>query len=242
MSDALSIAATSMMDDMQRVASISNNLANVTTPGFKRELTANAGFADYILSPQLKQMSLLPVRLPASQFVPDNQPGSLRQTGNPLDLALEDDGYFELIGPQGPLYTRQGSFQLDAAGRLVNHDGRAVMGTGGEITLANGQPRIARDGQIFDADKLVGQVRVVRFADPRVLEKAGGGVYVATQDGAAETVNARMRQGHLENSNVVTTTEMVRLIETMRHFESNQKLIQSYDDMMERAIRTLGDF
>lgn len=242
MSDALSIAAASMMDDMLRVASISNNLANVTTPGFKRELAANSSLVDHILSPQSKQLSLLSVRLPASRFVMDSQPGSLRHTGNALDLALEEDGFFELTGPQGPLYTRQGSFRLDSTGRLVNTDGLPVMGTAGEILLPNAQPQIARDGQIFDNDKLVGQLRVVRFTDPRVLEKAGVGVYVAIQDGAAETVTAKVRQAHVENSNVVTTHEMVRLIETMRHFESNQKLIQSYDEMLERAIRTLGEF
>lgn len=242
MSDALSIAALSMTDDMQRVATLSNNLANVTTPGYKREVAVSGSFVDQILSPRAEEVSTLAVHLPEPQLVLDTQSGSLRHTGNALDVALEETGFFELMGPQGPLYTRQGEFQLDATGRMVNAGGLPVMGVGGEIILSGNQPRIARDGKVYEADKLVGQLRVVRFADTRVLEKAGSGVYVAKGDGGSESATSKMRQGHLENSNVVTTNEMVRLIETMRHFETNQKLIQSYDEMLERAIRTLGEF
>lgn len=245
MRDALSIAAASMSNDMQRVATLSNNLANATTPAFKRELAVSAGFGGLLAAPVGVEGGT-PLRagegLLPSRTVTDHAPGALRATGNPLDVALEGAGFFEVMSPQGARYTRQGSFQLDAAGRLVNGDALPVMGIGGEITLSSTQPRIERDGRIFDGDQLAGQLRVVRFDDPRQLEKAGAGLYATRSENSGEAVSGRLRQGHLESSNVVTTHEMVRLIETMRHFEANQKVIHSYDEMLDRAIRALGEF
>ena len=105
-----------------------------------------------------------------------------------------------------------------------------------------GPPRIDRRGRVLDGETLVGQLRIVRFEDPQSLVKLGAGLFGAGAQTAQPLADAGVRQGYLEASNVVAANEMVRLIETMRHFESNQKVIQGYDEVLERAIRTLGEF
>src|SRR5919106_10955 len=126
MADALGIAARIMADDLFRLNVISQNLANANTNGYKKELVASRPFVDYL-------QASLPVSLPALASVVDARQGPLAQTGNALDLAIEGGGFFELAGNDGPLYTRQGSFRLDARGRLVTPGGLALTGAGGEI-------------------------------------------------------------------------------------------------------------
>jgi flagellar basal-body rod protein FlgF len=243
MPDALAIVAKSMADDMLRLASISYNLANAASPGFKQEMMVSRAFSDHITASGMRLPTALGVTLSEPGIMLDHRAGSLQFTGNALDVALEGDGFFELAAQQGPVYTRQGNFQLDATGRLMSTMGFPVMGTAGEMHIASSQPRIDRDGRIYDDDdKLAGQLRVMRFSDPSKLLRAGAGMYAPAGQSAAQLQDARIRQGYLENSNVVPVHEMVRLIETMRHFESSQKVIQSYDEMLERAIRTLGEF
>lgn len=246
MSDAFAIAALSMTDDMQRMATISHNLANVTTPGFKREVALDGRFAHLLqgVDPALAAQ-LAGTALDSNRRI-DSQPGSVRFTGNPLDLALESTGYFELAGAEGPVYTRQGDFHLDARGRLVNANGLAVMGASGEIVLQTSDPKIERDGRIFENGRLVAQLRIVDFENPDALLKAGNGLYVTRGEQlpkeASETLKrTQVRQAFLENSNVVAASEMVRMIETMRHFESQQKVIQGYDEMLEKVLRSVGD-
>lgn len=238
MKDVLSITAASMLQDMQRAAVVSNNLANATTPAYRRELTVGVPFG-----PMLGAGGPSTPAAPGNDVViADERPGALRATGNPLDVALEEAGYLEVMTPRGPRYTRQGNFQVDTAGRLVNGNGWPVMGVSGEIVLAGTAPRIEADGRIFEQNLLAGQLKVVRFADGRQLAKDGDGLHVATAEAAQEAATPRLRQGHLESSNVVTAHEMVRLIETVRHFEASQKVIHGYDEMLERAIRALGEF
>lgn len=236
MADAISITAASMAFDMQRLATISHNLANATTPGFKRELAYSRPF--------LQQLDALALQVPLPQLrsVVDLRAGTLRATGHALDVALEGEGWFEVMTAGGPAYTRQGNFQLDARGRLVTHAGWPVMGADGEITLGNGPVRVDTQGRIFEGDRAAGQLRVVGFARSSALVNAGEGLWRADDQGAQPLDKPAVRQGHLENANIQTVGEMVRMIETMRHFETGQKLVQGIDEMLGRAIRTLGEY
>jgi flagellar basal-body rod protein FlgG len=165
----------------------------------------------------------------------------MRYSGNPLDVALEGDGYFVLESPAGAVFLRQGSFQLDSRGRLVGPNGRAVLGASGEIMLSNPEPRIDQSGGVWERDKLVGTLRVVRLPQDAQLESLGGGLYTSDAGNFEEVELPRVRQGYVEASNVVPMREMVRLIETIRHFEASQRLVRSYDDMMDRALGLLGE-
>jgi flagellar basal-body rod protein FlgF len=234
MADALSITAASMAADMQRVATISHNLANATTPAFKREQSVTRSFVDLLDGTGLQ------VPAPQARSVVDHRAGTLRPTGTAMDLALEGEGWFEVNTPTGPAYTRRGDFQIDSRGVLVTRQGHAVMGQSGEITLGNGALRIDERGRIFEDQRPAGQLRVVSFADPASLSSVGEGLFVADAAGSIPLEAPAVRQGFLENANVQTATEMVRLIEVMRHFEASQKLVQGVDDVLGRAIRVLG--
>lgn len=236
MSDALSILAGSMSLDMQRVATISHNLANTTTPAFRREIAYARPFVDVVDS--LGRQA----PLPGYRSLTDLRSGTLRNTAGALDVALDGEGWFEVATPEGPAYTRRGDFQLDARGRLVTHQGLPVMGQGGEIGLGNGSVRIDARGRIFEDNRPAGQLRVVRFEGRQALRPAGDGLFQAASGAVPEEMDATVRQGFLENGNVDTAAEMVRLIETMRRFEASQKLVQGLDEVIGRAIRTLGEF
>lgn len=241
MSDLLAIAAKSMADDMARMATISHNLANATTPGYKKDITVSRPFVEYLQAYGLAGTApkTFVTSVPVPDTVVDHKAGSVRYTGGNLDVALDGDGFVELASENGPLYTRQGNLQIDARGRLVHASGIPLSG---DITLTTTQVRIDPQGRVFDDDKPAGQLRIVSFDRSNALRKVGEGLFVAANASTGEPGDTKVRQGYLENSNVVTVSEMVGVIETMRHFEANQKLIQGYDEMLDRAIRTLGEF
>ncbi|MEW8228389.1 MAG: flagellar hook-basal body protein, partial [Candidatus Thiodiazotropha endolucinida] len=169
--------------------------------------------------------------------------GASRHTGNPLDLAIEGDGYFVVESPQGTLYTRQGNFMLDAAGYLVTADGYRVAGEGGSMRLTSDQPRIDKEGVLWEAGEIVGRLEIARFSDSRQLEKLGNGLFRA--EAAVPLPETAMgpglRQGFIETSNVNGMNEMVDLIATMRQLEGGQKVIQGYSEMLDLAIQTIAD-
>jgi flagellar basal-body rod protein FlgF len=234
--DALSLAAGSMSEDIARLTSISQNLTNASTAAYKREVPLGRAFAQVMDATGVSEPT------PAAAAAIDHRAGTLRFTGHALDLALEGDGYFEVQTESGPAYTRQGDFRLDAAGRLVTQAGDPVQGSGGPLHLSSAQPTVDREGRLFDGEKSLGQLKVVHFADPAQLQRAGSGLFLAPEAAAVQAEGVRVRQGHLEASNVSTAAEMVKLVETMRHFEATQKVVQGVDDMMERALRKLGEF
>lgn len=263
MDDVYLVGLAGIQRDLARVDRISINLANMTTPGFKREVAAAPSFADAVRAAGAPVGGSAGVAGSASPERPmpdgmrvlmDARPGALRQTGQPLDLALTATGFFEVSTPNGPAYTRQGNFHVDQNGRLVTAQGDAVMGTSGEIYLTSQKPSIDASGNITEPDavngtsvagRLVAQLKIVSFEDPRLLQRIGGGLLVASQTiqtapGLADSAG-QVRQGALESANVDSMHEMVQLLQTMRHFESMQKVVQGYDELMGTAIRKLGD-
>src|SRR5262245_51255222 len=233
-----------MHNALARIEGTSLNLTNLTTAGYKRSVPVTKSFTAYlgVSGYAGAARAPFPVMLPSIDHASDFRSGGTKLTGNPLDLALTGEGYFEVSTPSGPAYTRKGNFRLDERGRLVTEQGYPVAGQGGELLLTTAQPAIDDGGRVTEAGRPVGQLRTVRFADARGMVKLEPGLYgqgsaqVAPADG-----ETRIRQGYLENSNVDSTAEMVSLIETMRHFEAAQKIVQGYDDMLEKAIRKLGE-
>lgn len=248
MTNAMTLSALGMINDVRQMDIISQNIANANTNGYKRDLPVSGTFPAEFESALLGMtQSAMPLQnnlpLPRVQSVLDASQGALRFTGNPLDVAIEGDGFFELSTAEGTRFTRHGAFKLDVGGRLVTADGHVVNGVGGEIRLLNTSPKIDKQGRLFDGEDMVGQLKVVRFDDTTGLHRLGGGLYMS--DTVAEPVvgaHQGVRQGHLEASNVDAMHEMVRMIETTRHFEMSQKVITGYDEMIGEAISTIAEF
>ena len=229
--DALTVTAVGMQEGLMRLNGISQNLANVTTAGYKRVVS----FSEHMDGTSAMNRAL--------QTVVDTSAAPLRHTGNAMDVAIEGDAYFEVMTEGGPAYTRHGALHVDARGRLVNIQGYRVAGTGGELSVSGNGVLIERNGDVKQGDRTVGQLRLVRFARPERMETLGNGLFGQGEAGTADANGgAMLRAGYLENSNVNAPREMVRLTEILRHFESMQKVFQGYDEMMDNALRKLGEF
>ena len=239
MSNALVTAIDSMQNDMRQMETLSQNMVNISTPGYRRAIPSAPAFAHALAAAR-------PAGTAAAAAAPaavDLSHGAVKQTGRAWDLAIDGDGYFELATPEGPVYTRAGDFALDARGRLVSQSGFAVQGAQGEIVLNGPDAAIARDGRITQDGREVGQLRIVRFANAAALERSPSGALRAAAGTAGEIdARAQLLSGHLEGSNVAPMREMVAMLQTTRHFESVQKLYQGYDEMLGSAIQKLGQF
>ena len=254
---ALKTAASGMDAQQKQIDIIANNLANVNTVGFKK---ARGEFQDLFYQqlraatgPQNNQTTN-PVGLEIGQGVRMMAAqkmfttGDMLQTGNPLDLAIEGDGFFRVQLPDGTnSYTRAGNFKLDAQRQLVTSDGYLVD-PGLEIPSDASEITVSREGVVSvrqneEADYAeVGQINLVAFQNPAGLKSLGRGLYEATpasgeivdsepgSDGLGYTV-----QGQLESSNVQVVEEMIDLISAQRAYEVNSKVIQASDQMLREA-------
>ncbi len=256
-------AVSGAMAQNAKLETISNNLANANTPGFKRDQLV---FQEYLTSYEKAPDMLRVPRVPASvesfydmnggdkSYVDvsgsytDFSQGVLKSTGNALDLAVEGDGVFEILTPQGIQLTRSGNFTLDAEGRLVTREGFFVL-LEGEPTFSDPESRvITTNGQLVSVgdqgefqlgDQLLGRLSILQFEQPDSLLKLGGGRYVL-KEGYEPTAGIvrpmKVHQGFIEQSNVNLVREMTDMLSTTRVFESTQKAIQAYDQMKGKLI------
>lgn len=235
------IAAVAMQADQARLNTVSHNLANVTTPGFKRSLDVRAPFADLVSQAALQAEG---AAVPQNHTRIDMSAGPLRQTGNALDIVVEGGGFLELRTPQGLAYARSASFQLDAQGYAVTAGGDKLQLMSGDLKHGGSatELRVDAQGQVMSGAETLGRLRVVHFDDPAALRATGGGLYQAGMAGMSEDPSATsVRTGYVEASNVQSTREMVKLLETSRHFEAMQKVFQGYDELLEKSIRKFGE-
>ncbi len=220
---------------------VANNIANASTPGFKAEM-----------------MLMSEVELPAERGVDlsyvqdfatarDFSPGSVRATGNPLDLAVQGDGFFAVQTPDGVRYTRVGRFQLDANGTLVTSQGYPVLAGGGPVTLDpdDGPVNVAEDGSIstdlaFGGQQQVvaGKLDLVDFADRGQLAPAENNLFDA-KDQQPTAATGKIAQGMLEDSNVRPIIEMTSLIEVTRSYQAMQRFLDSEHERQRRAISSI---
>jgi len=252
---ALSTAATGMMAMQLNVQVIANNLANMTTTGYKRQ---RAEFEDLLYdhvsrigTQTSSQGNILPVGIDLGSGVQTigtprlMTQGTLSQTGGSLDVAIRGDGFFKIQMPDGTFaYTRDGSFQMDAQGRIVTAQGNVVMpaitipaNSTGLTINAQGQVSVIPQGQ--STPTTLGQLTLTRFVNQAGLLPIGDNLYTETpasgspQDGLPDTNGAgNLLQGSLEQSNVDSVTEITNLIAAQRAYEMNSKVITAADQML----------
>lgn len=243
MTNALTAAVQSMQGDLQYLDTISQNIVNIATPGYRRAIPASAGFDAALHTAGIGGMAAAAAPSTALQPLFDLSAGPVKQTGKPFDLAIGGDGYFEVDTPQGLSYTRAGDFHLGADGRLLSANGQPVQGLGGDIVLNGADASIDDSGQITQDGAIVGQLKIVQFgAGTRLLKTAGGLLQPAAGGSGSVVLQPQLQTGHLEGSNVTPMREMVMMMETTRHFEAAQKLYQGYDEVLGSAIQKLGEF
>lgn len=233
----LFVNKTGMLIQQRRLEIAANNLANLNTIGFKKENIFFQKLVEALADPRESDGN----RTPGSTRV-DFQAGAFQKTGNPLDVAIGGEGFFEVQGDEGTFYTRNGSFRLDAQGRLVTADGNPVMSDGGEIQIAGSNATINEKGEILVDGQSVGRLKVVTFDDPQLLVKVGG-TYFEEGQATAEPLPAEeidLRPGYLEGSNVDAVREMVGMIELNREYELGQKAIKAQDDTLDKLINQAG--
>lgn len=238
MENALYVGLSQQMALQRQMEIVANNIANLNTTGFKGEQPL---FEDYVMAAGPHT----PVSYVLDRGTMRNQaPGALSLTGEPLDVALEGDGFLTVQTADGPRYTRNGHLSMDADGRVVTSAGQPVLDDGGgEITLDEGAgaPTIAPDGTISQGTNRIGRLGVVRFADPQALQGAGDGLLTAGPGQAAEAApDTRLAQGMLEGSNVQPVVEITRMVELQRRYQTMQSLLQSDAELQRSAIQRLG--
>jgi len=230
---------------------VANNVANVNTTGFKADRSL---FAEHLMPGAHednfvagdRRLSYVNDRATFHDF----SQGAAEQTKNPLDVAIDGGGFFVVQTPSGERYTRDGSFQINNQGQLVNASGYPVLGGGGPITFqqTDKQITIASDGNVTVVegtnriDSVRGKLRLVSFAQAQRLQKEGSNLYSAA-DGAtaAPDTTSRVRQGFIEKSNVNSVLEMSRMIEVTRTYTQISALLQQQSDLHKSAIEKLAD-
>jgi len=169
--------------------------------------------------------------------------GKMKYTGNDLDLAIEGNGFFVVETPQGKKYTRNGNFRLNHQNQIVTQQGYPVLGERGPLQTINGREiNISEDGQVYLGDLKGDSFLIVDFNDKDLLNKGGDNLYELGE--AREEINKdfNLKQGYLEDSNVKIVQEMVKMIETNRLYELNQKMIQNSDNILSKAVNEIARF
>lgn len=249
-------AYTGMINQEHRMDVLTNNLANADTNGYKKE-GATAQSFDSILAYKIKDNSegyrlakRTGVHNPGVKIgegYTDFSQGPLKTTENPYDLALTDKGFFavEFTNKQGETsvkYTRDGNFTLNESGELVTQDGDRVLGTNGQPVKIDPlkDTQINVQGQVIQDGKVAATIRVTDFEDYNYLKRYGEN-YFEPIDGATEKdAVAKVYAGYLETSNISVVTEMVNMITVSRAYETNQKVITTYDGTLDIAANQLG--
>jgi len=234
-------AASGLRSRIESLDMLANNLANASTGGFKVD---HEFYSTYIGQDSGDESESSTGQMPVVQKPwTDFSQGTLQETGHPLDVALSGPGFFGLNGSSGPLYTRNGSFQLSSSGVLTSADGYPVRLQGGAtLTVKSHAPlQIDRDGQIRQSGQLLGRLEITDFKDTGQLYKVGATNFRAGPGaGAAPATKAQAHQAALESSNVAVAESAVRLVTLMRHSEGLQKAINVATQMNQQSIAEIA--
>ncbi len=248
-------AYTGMVHQQKRMDTITNNLANATTTGFKREGLSSVSFRE-MLGIKIKDLTVpylnegigqLSLGTKIGENYTDYSQGSFKETENTYDLAIQGDGFFVISytdkhGNQSLKYTRDGEFTTDVDGTLRTLEGDYVQGESGDIVIPPGAAKVDINvhGEIYADEEYIDTIQMTDFEDYNYIKKFGENLYELVDGGVEKEAEGRIYQGYLEMSNINVVNEMVEMITISRAYESNQKLIQTHDSMLEKSVNDIG--
>jgi flagellar basal-body rod protein FlgF len=251
-------AAAGMLASFNRQETVNNNLANVNTPGFKRDVTTVRAGSEvgevrdigglftlpYATRPVRTLVGTIGTGALNDPVTTDFSDGDVRETGNELDLAIVGPGLFEMRGADGQTYyTRAGQFARDAAGRLVDPTGGFLMGDEGPIEVRQGPVSIDPDGTVYADGEEVAVMRIMTFPTDTPMVKVGDNAFRPTdpsqQPSFADELTT-VQQGALEGSNVNPTQTVIEMMSAMRSYEAAQRMVQLNDAILDRAVNDIG--
>ncbi|MDJ0847864.1 MAG: flagellar basal-body rod protein FlgF [Myxococcota bacterium] len=235
------VAASGATARLRDLEVVSNNLANADTIGFKRNRAQFRTALESLLQERdgsriggAAGRAYVGLRSPG----PDFAQGPTTDTGAPLDVAIRGEGFFAVETPQGPRYTRAGSFQVASDGKLVDREGRPVLGRSGPLRVGGSPVEILASGEIVDDRGLPrGRLAVFRFEDPGVLVKEGLAIFRADGVEPEAARDAELAPRSLERSNVKAVEELARLIVLQRAFDASMQTLRRQDESIERLLQ-----
>jgi flagellar basal-body rod protein FlgG len=232
------VAMTGAVLRSQEMDNIANNLANASTTGYKRT-TFSSRLYPLIEGVSMPGKSVYPEARAMTYFGEqsiDSSAGSFKVTGNPLDLAINGEGFFAIEGKGKTYYTRNGSFGIDKQGNLVTANGQKVLDAADKPIRLNGggSVSITPDGNVFADGNPVGKIKISSLNN---IEHVEGSLFSGKEAGASK---GEIVQGSIEMSNVNPVREMVGIITALRQYETAQKVIQNFDQLSQRAVSDIA--
>ncbi len=242
-------AVNGSLNEELQLSIITNNLANIGVAGYKKDRlsfsnllrgqlvvggTEVAG-SNIIQDQQLYRRTV--------KLQPDFSQGTLKNTGNPLDLAIAGEAFFKISTPEGIRYTRKGVFHLNEQGMLATSENNLVLGDNGPINVPDGALVVDKEGGISVDGALVDTLDLVAFERPENLEKEGNSLFRAGADPLNESEpneQTEIMQGYLEEANVLAAEELIRMLRAERSYEAHQKIIRALYDIDTKAINDTG--
>jgi len=256
----INAAATGMMAQQYNIDVISNNLANVNTPGFKQLIPIFKNLSDIDLKEKNKNednfanqdntIGTLSSGSVLDSTILDLQQGAMKKTDNKLDFAISGDGFFAVGTQNGDSYTRNGSFVLDNDGNLVTKDGNPVLSQSGsaikiDITGTNtsiNKLSVKEDGTLLLNNKKIDKLKIMDFDKPADLMAIGNSLYKPVNSGISpkEATNCKIEQGFVEGSNSNTIESMINTISASRTYETLAKVVKTTEMTLEKSVNDVG--
>ncbi len=245
-------AATSMVSNFRRQAIVANNLANVSTTGYKQDVPSPSDFPNMLVvaadgirrspSSPWEAIGSVGTGMDLGEILVDVSQGDLIETGNSLDLAISGSGYFSVQTTAGTFSTRDGTFFRDVNGNLARPDGGLLLGDNGPIMVGPGDIVVEGDGTVSAGGQVAGRIRLVNYDTQEKLIKIGNN-YISPAVPTAQELpvdGAVISQGYLERSNVDLDRAMVEMMAASRSYEANQRMITLQDQILGLTVNDVG--
>lgn len=235
-------SASAMLPRIKQQELTANNLSNASTPGFKKDRIFTRELSKAEQKQKIKHNQTDWQQPMIDHVYTSFAPGVFDRTGNPLNMAIEGDGFFKVQLPDGTTaLTRNGAFQVNSDGNIEIPGGALLMGEGGPIYVGTGKVEISTTGIVQSNGATVGQITPVTVPDVTQLQKAGGSLFLVEEGTELLPVDkASVQQGYLEASNVDIVREMIEMIISFRNYEADSKSVQSQDQTLEHLFNRVA--